>query len=1014
MLKIQYLLRFKNTVKNIVKKTGVIAGLIIGLCAAASSLHAADYGIDDEKELFTVLSVNNVTVKNLILEKDILIDKNKTFTVLAGDKVTFNLNNFNLTGTGNFEFHTTPSQSDTETIIEIIGSTAGFNGGLKIFDNITLNYDGTYISGDLDILGKSNGDHVTVNFVKPGSGWNATAATPSFINEIPLPIDLDTLADKHEGTIIIGGDGTATLNVTTGNWVHNAETIVGARNTNETSTLNISGNYSGEDKYGHEIKRITNWYAAGSFYIGYEGKGVTNISGGAQVSAGSAGVGIAETGSGILNVTGTGVKPVIPINVTGKAVSPNTLYDHAYRNTFKTNEQDPLDNTTAVYLFGRDDWDEQHQSQQLKSQGQGIINLTGGSHLVFDEYATETGKVSGYTPKLTLGTGDSIVNNSLVSGALKNWYNNNSQTGIIDGSATGHNSLTFQNGSMLEGTLQIKIDNVTFKENSVISPGYKSYEYVYANPKDKSFGKLDFSSNSLSLDSSAKIYIDFDVHGDKNANDTYSNHPIIPASDVGNPLETTIKNTASQGYLPDNGRDVITAEGNINLAGNVYFRPQAGYYSKNVDLLFLEADSHSNPIHTPFDRFHVEPPRWFANQKIEIQNDGYHLLMDRRQSPFETAGNNANSKSVGRALDSIYNANNNYSWLHILDWVWLMNDTELRKTLHQLAGESKASSFYLPLRNQWRYAFERINWSQHGNHVYFGTQNIANPKTAKNDLWITPYYDYFHVNDDGNVGSTTTERVSFLAGYDRVLMRTPYFGAVSKSAFGIIFGYSQPKLNQGNSKIIADDYLLGAHFNTRLYEKYELKLWGGLGAQQYRLNRNVPVPQVNGNLSAKYTGTSWSGSVQASRPFYYRNFLVLRPLAALDLMVVNQNSATENGEYEQIILHYKRSKWTQLFARAGVRADFTHDRWNLNASLSYSYLLGGDQAPVSVHQFRYAGGDAFEVQGNNLGRSFLNVGLGTQLHLNRLKTSVLFIQYNGNYAQYSNAQSFAIGYQKLF
>ncbi|MDR1141973.1 MAG: autotransporter outer membrane beta-barrel domain-containing protein, partial [Planctomycetaceae bacterium] len=388
--------------------------------------------------------------------------------------------------------------------------------------------------------------------------------------------------------------------------------------------------------------------------------------------------------------------------------------------------------------------------------------------------------------------------------------------------------------------------------------------------------------------------------------------------------------------------------------------------------------------------------------------------MSRHQSPFETAGNNANSKSVGRALDSIYNENNNYSWLHVLDWVWLMNDAELQKTLHQLAGEAKASSLYLPLRNQWRYAFERVNWSQSGNHVYFGTQNIANPKTAKNDLWITPYYDYLHANNDGNVDSTTTERVSFLAGYDRAIMKTPYFGAVSKSAFGVIFGYSQPKLNQGTSKILADDYLLGAHFNTRLYEKYELKLWGGLGAQQYRLNRNVPVPDVDGNLSSKYTGTSWSGSVQVARPFYYRNLVVLRPLAALDLMIVNQNSTTEKGEYEQIILQYQRSKWTQLLGRVGVRADFTAGKWNLNAALAYSYLLGGDQAPVSTHQFTYAGGSPFDVQGNNLGRSFLNLTLGTQLHLNRLKTSVLYFQYNGNYAQHSNAQTIAIGYQKLF
>jgi T5SS/PEP-CTERM-associated repeat protein len=992
MLKFQSLFDFSNV--------GMIAVLILFFCVPSLVNAATEYGIDDEDELFTVLKLTEDRVKILNLEKDILVDKNKIFNIQSGDSVTFRLNAFNLTGTGNFEFHTDPAFGNAD--VTIIGSTAGFNGGLKIFDNIHLIYDGTYISSDLDVLGKRNGDHVTVDFTKPGSGWNATAATPKFINEIPLPADLDDLALTHEGTIIVGGDGVGHIHITNDNWVHNAETIIGARNQTEQSDVLISG-------------QGTIWYAAGSFYIGYEGIGVTNINEGAEVLTGSVGVGITGTGDGTLNMAGSGVKVPTPVDLTNKSVTKETVYDISYRSVFKTNEKNPLDNTTTIMIFGRDDYD-RDQTPQLWSRGKGVMNIINGAHLVFDEHATETGKASGYVPKLTLGTGDSVIDHSLISGALRNWYDNNSHTGIIDGSTTRNNSLVFQNGSMLEGTLAIKMQHNSFTTESIITPGYDCYEYVYTDPKDKKFGRLDFNNATLMLDNSVKTYIDFDVHGDINAQSGYANHPIIPTPAASeDPLKVTIKETHSTGYLPNNGRDVIKSNGTVTLGGDLYFRPQSGYYSDHIDVNFFETDSQKNIVKQfDVDRVHVEPSRWFENKRLEIQNDGNHLLMDRHRSPFVTAGNDFNSKSVGGALDSIYNANDNYSWLHILDWVWLMNDNELQKTLHQLAGEAKASSFYLPLRNQWRYGFERVNWSQSGNHVYFGTQNIANPKTAKNNLWVTPYYDYFHAGNDGNVTSTTTERVSFLAGYDRAVMKTPYFGAVSKSAFGLIFGYSQPKLDQGLSRIIADDYLLGGHFNTRLYEKYELKLWGGLGSQQYRLSRNVPVPKVNGNLSSEYTGTSWSGSVQMSRPFYYRNVIVLRPLAALDLMVVNQNIATENGEYEQIILRYQRSKWSQLFGRIGVRADYTRGRYNLNGSLSYSYLMCGDQAPVSTHQFVYAGGSAFDVQGNNLGRSFLNFNLGTQIHLDRLKTSVLFLQYNGEYTKHSNGQTATIGYQKLF
>ncbi|MDR2115529.1 MAG: autotransporter domain-containing protein [Planctomycetaceae bacterium] len=980
----------------------MITVFLLFFCVPSLSNAATKYGIDDENELFTVLKLQDDRVKILDLEKDILVDSEKIFNIQAGDSVTFRLNAFNLTGTGNFEFHTIPAHDNAETKVTIIGSSAGFNGGLKIFDNIHLIYDGTYMSSDLDVLGKNLNDHVTVDFTKPGSGWNSTAATPKFISEIPLPANLDDIAKTHEGVIIVGGDGVGHLNVTNGSWVHNAETIIGARNQKEQSDVLISG-------------KGTKWYSVGSFYIGYQGIGVANINEGAKVSTGSIGLGIAEpAANGTLNITGTGIKTPTSFDITGKSVTKETVYDSIYRSVFKTSEKEPLDNTTTVYIFGRNDYDH-NQISQLKSRGKGVMNLTNGAHLMFDTQTTETGKSSDYIPKLTLGSGNSIVDQSLVSGMLRNWHGND-HTGIIDGSVTKNNSLTFQNGSVLEGTLTIKMQHNSFTTESIITPGYECYEYPYIDPKDKKFGCLDFSNTTLTLDDSTKTYIDFDVHGNSNAQSSYANHPIVPTPGLErDPFKETIKGTHSTGYLPDNGRDVIKSNGLITLGGDIYFRPQAGYYSDHINVTFLETDNQNNIV-KQFDanRVHVEPARWFENKRLVIQNDGNHLLLDRHQSPFSTAGNDFNSKNVGGALDSIYKANDNYSWLHILDWVWLMNDQELQKALHELSGEVKASSFYLPLRNQWRYGFERINWSQTGNHVYFGTQNIAQPQFAKNNVWVTPYYDYFHSNDDGNVTSTTTERVSFFAGYDRAIMKTPYFGAVSKSAFGLLFGYSQPKLDQDQSRIIADDYLLGAHFNTRLYEKYEVKLWGGLGAQQYRLNRHVPVPNVNSNLSSKYTGTTWSGSVQTARPFYYRNALVLRPLAALDLMVVNQNSVTEKGEYEQIILRYQRSKWSQLLGRVGVRADFASGRWNLNGSLSYSYLLLGDQAPVSTHQFVYAGGSPFNIQGNNLGRSFLNFGLGTQLHLNCLKTSVLFLQYNSDYSKHSNNQTVTIGYQKLF
>ncbi|MDR1382674.1 MAG: hypothetical protein LBJ67_16195, partial [Planctomycetaceae bacterium] len=57
---------------------------------------------------------------------------------------------------------------------------------------------------------------------------------------------------------------------------------------------------------------------------------------------------------------------------------------------------------------------------------------------------------------------------------------------------------------------------------------------------------------------------------------------------------------------------------------------------------------------------------------------------------------------------------------------------------------------------------------------------------------------------------------------------------------------------------------------------------------------------------------------------------------------------------------------------------------------------------------------SFEVRGHDLSRTFVNVGLGTQIYLNRMQSRMLFLQYDGMYGKNTNAQNASLGYQMTF
>ncbi|MDR2171031.1 MAG: autotransporter domain-containing protein [Planctomycetaceae bacterium] len=1010
---------------------------------------ANKFGVDDTSELNTVLAMPLLN-KWILLEDNIVVPNTQVFDLkLNGDeKLVIELDMDNLQTDSDFIFKKT---NNGKADVTIIGSSMFANGGLDLQGKINFNYFGTYTSGRADILASTNSDEITFNLLGKNSLWDAQNGNPHFINRLPIsPENYET------GTIVIGEEGKAIVNIASGNIVKSGEVIIGARNGSE-GALNLSGVYKVNDTIneGEIIQKSTTWDNTGTIYIGYHGKGTANIHHGATLKAGSIGIGISDDitngiGNGTLNITGIGEFLDIPKN-QNYIIHKGTPLNEKDKD-YITDATEFNKDTTHIYIYGRDDENKNNflfntggdPNGPLKSLGNGIMNIANGAIIEFDETKSLSGEPTNFTPKITLGEDNSTIDNSLIIGARDAFdkdepgYNNFDDVGLIDGTdasgALQNNSLTFKNKSVLQGNLKIHMGQIKFEDNSVLSPGFGSYQFYMSDdpsiktPDDlrfihENFGRIEFKNNTFIHDPNATTIIDFDVHGDRNyRTDPAKQTAYFPAGkdnlpyagDPGHPNKVT--NIYGDDALYQ-GRDLIMVNGNANLEGKIYFRPQTGYYSDKIAIDFMRV---TGTIDGQYD-LHLYPYRWFKNAYLDKSETfggiTYNQLKaDRNTTPFTDVARNYNQRGVGGALNNIFNAQDNYKWLPILDWFWLMNDDELREAERLVSGEIKASSFYMPIRSPWRFGFDRTNWSDKGHKIYFGPQNYNNPQTQKHTLWATAYFDYQSIDNDHNNSNMATQRVSLMTGYDRVLPNSFDVGIFSDSAVGAVFSYSQPKLDQKGNRVVTDDFLAGFHSATRIASIYELKSWISFGAQKYRLHRYIPIPNQTPDIKASYKGNSFATSIQLARPVKWYG-LTFRPHGAIDVSYVKQYDAYESytGDVmKQIALHYHQSDWTQTFARIGLRLDYARNCFNISATLGYSYLLLGQQAPKTTHEFTHAGGGKFNILGNNLNRSFANVDISSQLHLNKLKTKSLYIQYNGNYSKYMNAHTTAIGYQFLY
>ncbi|MDR0869189.1 MAG: autotransporter-associated beta strand repeat-containing protein [Planctomycetaceae bacterium] len=209
-------------------------------------------------------------------------------------------------------------------------------------------------------------------------------------------------------------------------------------------------------------------------------------------------------------------------------------------------------------------------------------------------------------------------------------------------------------------------------------------------------------------------------------------------------------------------------------------------------------------------------------------------------------------------------------------------------------------------------------------------------------------------------------------------------------SLGLMLGYERGMLRNSLDWIRSHDYYLGLYYGYLSSEGYELRSFLGGGIQTFTLARN-DLQYIH---KATYDGTSFEWNTEFGKWFAGQNGTIFRPYIAGDLETSSISTAQEKqiDDNDIVYRHYGRATLPQFFVRFGADAEKRYQYVDINGGISYTGLLFGKtyaKAPV-YYPVRGAGSTSHSAR---LGRSSITFKTGLNWHLNRQRTSSVFLDY---------------------
>ncbi|MDR1384409.1 MAG: hypothetical protein LBJ67_11305, partial [Planctomycetaceae bacterium] len=601
----------------------IACGMVYGTLAFAQVAYDGVFIINDESELLTALShidANDTASQKIYigLDGNVMVNTNQTIQIGAGDRLTIALGAYDFTGTGTFTLEgTSTNPSDTATtIFDVIGSTTAFKGGIQIHGAATLNYHGVYRSAGNDSIGELSNDWVIVNIIGQDEAWDAFG---------------------HDLTI--GDAGTATFNISTGNWYkptseagypsypgannplefytnrttygttygtlyHPADVILPRRDT--TISADNPGGWStgnfGESKnliLGNQSWSVgqfvangkgTVWTNTDNTIVGKDGNGAFELADQAIFNTGNFVLNndseavIAGNGT-ILNIYGTSADSTLLPTATGDHSRFHVKERaHVYVHYNDRMELSPTNGTGEAHLAISGTADPGFALNQVDNSymniDRGFIDNAAGNVMTFANFAYFEG--SNWKKLVGLDVDPARINDA-TSGLDAAIRNNHYHTG---------------HGSQVTGTLR-------FENNAVFAPGWGSQSLYETSPDFTVAGYWNESNmaqlynvvkpwheRAINYESGLSAFGKIDMGNSGAVNIDAGGVALFDFDVLGNSNHAHYNDTVTldtgTGQLGDYHKDYVNGTVNVTNGGHIHFRPMTGYYTDAIDIQFAE------------------------------------------------------------------------------------------------------------------------------------------------------------------------------------------------------------------------------------------------------------------------------------------------------------------------------------------------------------------------------------------------------------------------------------------
>lgn len=730
-----------------------------------------------------------------------------------------------------------------------------------------------------------------------------------------------------------------TLNITGGEFVNTAGTV-------KTTTLNASG---------------------GSFAA--KG-GTVTVSEDMTLSGGSS----AEDLGGVINIAGTSSTATATFKISGKT----SVAGYAQMNT-------SANSTTTL--------------NELALSGNGLVNTKGGTLTVTD--AT----VSGGTLQTTLTdastSGKTTVKNLTLSGGTVATSGGTSEVGggTFSGGEINVSGglMTFAGGSF-EGTVLTTSGGTTSLAGTQVTAANSIIATGGTTTVTSLTADLAAASDSfMAVSGEAKVNVSGTLVAKSGRINIGSNEIYTEAFEVGQTgtLALTFEEdpTTAPALLNATQGSVTLAEGSTITANNLNRLGPGTYYS------YLAAVTPEND-----DNVNISDNSGFqyGNDNLFFQlskEEDYRYKLD--VTGFSSYALTPNQKEIGQYLDTARTAGQIGDTLDSLLLDKIMGKytkvSDVRQALTQLAAPQHANGLMLAMDTPWIHPFDQMVFSSHRNRAVpangyssyflgqmasddcatacydngyglFGSIFGGSCDTAPHSAWASFYHTSFTGTDDGNSPDYGISHTGSAFGYDIVNSQD--------ALAGIMFGYAQPYLHSGAHRIETTSFQIGLYGGRKFQSGTELKLYAGLGIQQYISKRSVNIPDYSDYFRTRYDGQSFSFCAQLSHEYMINCYSILRPLIQFDMQQVWQDGVAETGGAAALV--YDDADWNRSFIRVGAESELNGEFLQFTGRILYGVQLSGDTAPQARARFVDVNNAAswMTIQGVDLGSSFIDVGIG--------------------------------------